>query len=147
MNPIKTQLASFFKITPRSTIGAVLALFAAWCLILLGSLKGIIYVIQNLILMIHGKPASYSITAISLTLLVLLPTVGGFFIINLIRRKNWARQWTLGWLLIDAALRILAIFIHTEKFGLGLVDFLLLIALILLLMPESKKWFRNGQLP
>lgn len=146
MNSIKTQLAFFLETAPRPTIGALLSLSTAWCLIFLGSLKGIIYAIQHPII-IHGKPALHSITAISLIFLALLPTIGGLLIINLIRRRNWARQWTLGWLLVDAALRILSIFIYIEKFTLGFVDFLLLIALILLFLPESKKWFKNGQLP
>ncbi|MDN7848585.1 hypothetical protein [Burkholderia seminalis] len=132
----------FAERMPGATLGAWLMLFVVWCITSFNAARGIIDTIRHpeVLLAIHVKPVLWAGIAWMLPM-VAAPAIGGILLFNLGRQRRWARTWTLGWISLSLALSTRSMLEHAPGSTLRLADCLLVIAALLLLTPNSRKWF------
>ncbi|WP_321852522.1 hypothetical protein [Burkholderia diffusa] len=141
MSDQKIKIPAFSDKIPNSTLGAWLALFVVFCTVCQAVIREVIYSTHhpNPIVLLHGKPVEAPSGGI--LFLILIPVIGGVLLFNLNRQKDWARKWTLGWIFVTLTLNVSSLFYDYQHYRFGLIHALLLIAAVLLLTPESRKWF------
>ncbi|MCA7950692.1 hypothetical protein LGM43_10440 [Burkholderia seminalis] len=132
----------FAEQMPDATLGAWLMLFVVWCITSFNATRGIIDTIRHpeVLLAIHAKPTLWAGIAWMLPM-VAAPAIGGILLFNLGRQRRWARTWTLGSIALSLALSTRSILEHAPHSTLRLADCLLAAAALLLLTPNSRKWF------
>ncbi len=135
------RIPAFSDTIPNSALGAWLALFVVFCSSCQTVIGVLIYVTHhpNHVVLVHGKPVVAPVGP--MFFLLLIPALGGMLLFYLSRQKNWARKWTLGWIAVTLALNAWGLLRDAQHYRLGFDIPLLLIAALLLLTSESKKWF------